>query len=34
LAPAVTGASIFITGLGLCFKPMYLGIEQAAHTAV
>jgi dihydroorotate dehydrogenase len=34
LAPAVLGASIFIIGLILCFKPMYGGIEQAAYTEV
>lgn len=34
LAPAVLGASIFILGLGLCVKPMYLDVHEAAPIAV
>ncbi len=31
LVPAILGAGMFLTGLALCFKPMYMDIEQTVH---
>ena len=34
LVPAILGAGIFIAGLALCFKPMYLDMEHAAYYKI
>jgi hypothetical protein len=34
LLPAMIGAGMFLTGLALCFKPMYLNIEQTEYYKV